>query len=74
MKAWRNVILLLALVAVLAVVNVYRRPSNTPSPLQPAGKSSARAARNAPPAIPDAELHVNQLAATGQIQIGRAHV
>lgn len=66
MKKWRNVIFLLGLVALLAVVNIYRRPSSTPSPLQPAQKASARAARNAPPPIPDAELHVDQLAAGGQ--------
>lgn len=65
MKGWRNAILLLALVAVLVIVNVYRRPSNTPSPLQPVRKSGARPTRNAPPAIPDAELHVGQLEGGG---------
>jgi len=66
MKQYRNLILLLLLVASLVAVNLYRKPSSTPSPLQPTRASNARPGRGAPAAIPDAELHLAKLSPEGR--------
>lgn len=65
MKGRRNLILLLALVVLLVAVNLYRRPSNTANPLQPTRASGPRTGRGAPNAIPDAELQLEKLNASG---------
>ena len=65
MKSKRNLILLLALVAILVGVNLYRRPSSTANPLQPPRASGQRAGRGGPTAIPDAELQVDKLGGAG---------
>lgn len=64
----RNLILLVALVAILVAVNLYRRPSEATSPLEPTRAATPRSARGSPSAIPDAELHLEKLAATGSVR------
>lgn len=61
MKGRRNLILLLALVAILVAVNLYRRPSSPANPLQPTLGAEPRSGRKGPSAIPDAELHLEKL-------------
>lgn len=65
MKNRRNLILLLALVAILVGVNFFRRPADTANPLQAARDSDSRPSRGSPGAIPDAELKTEVLAAAG---------
>lgn len=68
MKGRRNLILLLVLVAVLIGVNVYRRPSSSANPLQPARTTDARTGRKAPTAIPNAELNLDKLTTEGGVR------
>ncbi|MGH9803598.1 MAG: hypothetical protein ACRD4D_00370 [Candidatus Acidiferrales bacterium] len=65
MKGRRNLILLVALVAILVAVNLYRRPSSPANLLQPTRAAETRSGRKGPSAIPDAELRLDKLAEPG---------